>query len=308
MKPLNKSSDLLVLDLINEKNTDAHLELSKVTLGEPVANDGDDSADRNSKITLKARKNSGFVGTQDVTYDRLDGLALFRNVTAYLDVKEPTSTTDLLAALNSQYGLGIAVEDITPSAIPAGTNVPPTNPDDPDPAPVDHDIVFKDNCFAFLGKIAVKIGAKPQVGERLSLVVTNTQLDGLQYPDNESATKGQAYIYSYGVDCSPIAAFLKAQATGTLADDSAFSTELNKVVPELWVDKTDAADYNIHGAEVTYNGATVNQVPDPNSTSGGTIDQPVEGANTDYNSILKLKLSDSLCSNFQGELFLHYNA
>jgi len=30
MKPLNKTSDLLVLDFINEKNVDADLELSKV--------------------------------------------------------------------------------------------------------------------------------------------------------------------------------------------------------------------------------------------------------------------------------------
>lgn len=305
MIPLNKNSDLLVLDLINEANVDADLELSKVTLGTPATNDGEDAADRNTKLTVTARKNSGYVGAQDVTYGRLDGQPLFRNVTAYLDVKEPKSTTDLLATLNTQYGLSITEDDIDATVIPDGVNVAPTNPEDPDPAPVDHEIVFKSECLAFIGKIPVKIGAKPQVGERLSLVITNTQLDGLKYPSDASETKGQAYIYSYGVDCTPIAAFLKVQATGTLADDSAFASELNKVVPEQWVASADAADYNIEGAEVTYNGATVNQVSDGN---GGTKDEPVEGANTDYNSILKLKLSDTLCSNFQGELFLHYNA
>ncbi|QXO09589.1 hypothetical protein pEaSNUABM11_00165 [Erwinia phage pEa_SNUABM_11] len=305
MKPLNKTSDLLVLDFINELNPDAELELSQVTLGDPAVNDGDDADDRNSKMTVKARKNSGYIGEQAVTYNRLEGSALFRNVTAYLDVKEPKSTTDLLAMLNTQYGLNITADDITPTAIPDGVNVPPTDPEAADPVPVDHDIVFTDECYAFLGKIAVKIGAKPQVGERLSLVITKTQLDGLQYPDEKSDTKGQAYIYSYGVDCTAIAAFLKVQAEGTLAADSAFASELNKVVPELWVDKDTAEDYNVHEAEVTYNGNTVNQVSDGN---GGTKDEAVEGANTEYNSILKLKLSDTLCSNFQGELFLHYNA
>jgi len=308
MKPLNKTSDLLVLDFINEKNPDADLELSKVTLGTPAVNDGDDAADRNTKMTVTARKNSGFIGNQGVTYTRLEGEALFRNVTAYIDVNEPKSTTDLLATLNTQYGLKITEDDITPSTIPDGVNVKPSDPEAADPAPVDHDIVFKDDCYAFLGKIGVKIGAKPQVGERLSLVITKTQLDGLQYPDEKSETKGQAYIYSYGVDATAIAAFLKVQADGTLADDSAFASELNKIVPELWVDDEAAKDYNVHGATVTYNGKTVNQVPDPDSTTGGTKDEPVEGANTDYNSILKLELSDTLCSNFQGELFLHYNA
>lgn len=308
MKPLNKTSDLLVLDFINEKNVDADLELSKVLLGTPVLNDGEDADTRNTKMVVTARKNSGLVGTQGVTYSRLAGEALFRNVTAYIDVKTPKTTADLLDKLNAQYGLKLTPEDIVPANIPDNTNPPVTDPDAPDPAPVDHTLTFKDDCYAFLGTIPLKIGAKPQVGERLSLVITQTQLDGLQYPDDKSDTKGQAYIYSYGIDATPIAAFLKAQAVATLAADSAFATELNKVVPELWVDKETAEDYNLHSASVTYNGPTVNQVPDPNSTTGGTIDQPVEGANTDFNSILKLELSDTLCSNFQGELFLHYNA
>ena len=88
MKPLNKTSDKLVLDFINEKNPDAELELSKITLGTPTPIT-DEGADRNTSMTLTAKKNSGYIGTQDVTYNRLEGGALFRNVTAYLDVKPP---------------------------------------------------------------------------------------------------------------------------------------------------------------------------------------------------------------------------
>ncbi|QVW55052.1 hypothetical protein pEaSNUABM29_00008 [Erwinia phage pEa_SNUABM_29] len=303
MKPLNKTSDLLVLDFINEKNPQAELELSMVTLGDPTPIT-DEGADRNTGMRLTAKKNSGYIGTQDVTYDRLEGAALFRNVTAYLDVKLPKTSTDLLATLNKQYGLGITVDDITPAVIPDNTNPPLTNPDDPDPAPVDHVITFNDGCYAYLGAIPVKIGAKPQVGERLSLVVTETKLDGLVYPDGPDAAKGQAYIYSYGVDCTAIAPFLKVQAEGVIAEDSAFPTELNKVVPELWVDSTDAADYNLHGANVLYVGSTT----DDGTATGDEPKKPVEGANTEYNSILKLELSDTLCSNFTGVLFLHYNA
>ncbi|WP_366536634.1 hypothetical protein, partial [Salmonella enterica] len=111
-------------------------------------------------------------------------------------------------------------------------------------------------CYAYLGSIPVKIGAKPQVGERLNLVVTQTKLDGLVYPDGASEAKGQGYIYSYGVDCTAIAAFLKVQTKGVIAGDSAFPVELNKVVPELWVASDEPADYNLKGANVLYVGST----------------------------------------------------
>lgn len=299
MKPLNKSSDKLVLDLINEKNPQANLELTKIIFGTPVANT-DPDATHNTVLDVKARKNSGYIGDQMVDYNRLDGRTLFRNVTAYLDVKLPKSTTDLLAQLNRQYGLGITEDDIVPAVIADNTNPPLQNPDDPDPVPVAHTITFADDSLAFIGAIDVKIGPKPQVGERLSLVIPQTELDGLKYPDTPADGKGQGYIYSYGVDCTPIATFLKAQATGVMSNDTAFSTEFNKVVPELWVADDALKDYNLKGADVIYNGST---------TDDGTADhKPVAGANTDYNSVMLLQLDDTKCSNFTGVMFLHYNA
>ncbi|ANZ50330.1 putative virion structural protein [Erwinia phage vB_EamM_Phobos] len=307
MKPLNKTSDLLVLDFINEKNPTAELELSKVSFDDPRAKTPEDAtADgTNTDLTVKARKNSGYIGTQDVDYNRLDGVSLFRNVTAYLDVKLPKTTTDLLTQLNAQYGLKLTADDIVPADIPADTNPPVTDPDAPDPVPVDHTITFAETCLAYIGTIPVKIGPKPQVGERLSLVIPNTKLDGLVYPDGADAVKGQAYIYSYGIDATAVATFLKAQAEGVMSNDTAFAVEMNKIVPELWVGSEDAADYNLKGANVIYNGATIKQVDDG---AGGTKDEPVEGANTEFNNVMLLELSDTLCSNFTGTMFLHYNA
>jgi len=302
MKPLNKTSDLLVLDLINETNPDAKLSLNKILFEHPQVKDDADGT--NTSLLVKARKNSGYIYSQEVDYNRLDGHALFRNVTAYLDVKSPTSSKDLLNLLNSQYGLKITADDIVSAPIAEGTNPPLENPDDPDPVPVDHTITFADTCLAFIGTIPVKIGPRPQVGERLSLVITQPKLDGLHYPDGASA-KGQAYIYSYGVDATAIASFLKVQAPGIVVNDTAFFAELNKIVPELWVAEAEAADYNLKGAEVMYNGSTTEQVDDG---KGGTMPKPVVGANMNYNSIMLLKLSDTLCSNFTGTLYLHYNA
>lgn len=304
MKPLNKTSDLLVVDFINEGNPGANLELSKIILGAPADNSGVDNDVRNTMMTIKARKNSGFVGDQGVTYNRLNGTALFLNVTAYLDVKEPGTSTDLLGTLNEQYGLKITADDIVATPIDAGTNAPVTSPEDPDPVPVDHFITFKETCPAYIGGISVKIGARPQVGERLSLVITNTQLDGLVYPDTPVEDKGQAYIYSYGIDCSAIAAFLDKQATGVMSEDTAFAVELNKVVPELWVSDEGSKDYNLKGANVLYVGSTA----DDGTATGDEAKKPVEGANTAYNKVMLLKLDDAHCSNFTGIMFLHYNA
>lgn len=307
MKPLNKTSDLLVLDFINEKNPTAAIELTKVSFADPVAKSPEDTAadGTNTELLVKSRKNSGYIGDQTVDYNRLNGVSLFRNVTAYLDVKSPKKTEDLLTLLNSQYGLKLTADDIVSATIPDGTNPPLQNPDDADPTPVDHTITFADDCLAFIGTIPVKIGPKPQVGERLSLVITNTKLDGLVYPDGESATKGQGYIYSYGIDATAISAFLKAQATGIMANDTAFAVEMNKIVPELWVSDAAAKDYNLKGSNVTYNGPTIKKVDDG---AGGTKDEPVEGANTAFNTVMLLELDDSKCSNFTGTLYLHYNA
>lgn len=305
MKPLNKTSDLLVLDLINEDNPDANLKLEKVTLLPPIDNPAENAL-LNSQLTVKARKNSGYILTQDVTYDRLVGGALFRNIAAYLDVKEPKSSVDLLNELNKQYGLMIKPEDIVDAPIPEGTNPVLDDPEAEAPPAVQHTITFAEDCYAYKGAINVLIGERPQVGERLSLVITKTELSGLQYPDGKDDAKGQAYIYSYGTDCTAIADFLKKLAVGTPIDDTAMATELNKVFPEEWVAKEGSFDYNLNGAEVSYAGSTIETVPNPDK-QGETMDRPVAGANTEYNSIVKLFLSEDNCSNFKGELYLHYN-
>lgn len=306
MIPLNKTSDVLVLDLILDNNPDAEIDLTKVKFGDPAINT-DEGATKNTKLKVSARKNSGFIKSQDVVYNRLRGEALFRNVTAYLDVNLPKSTTDLLAKLNKQYGLQITEEDIIPLAIDGNVNPMPTDPEADDPAPVPHLLTFATDCLAYLGTINLLIGARPQVGERLSLVITKTDLDGLHYPDGPSEDKGQAYIYSYGTDCTAIGTFLSKRAVGEDLDDTAFATELNKVFPEEWVataPEIASAPYNLRDAEITYAGPTVNKVPDGNN---GTKDEPVPGVNsTDFNSVVKVKLSDK-CDNFTGELLLHYN-
>lgn len=304
MKPLYLPTDQLVVHQINSDNPTAKISLDKVTLSAPIAGNyvGADTNARNTKINVKARKGKGFRDAQDVTFNRLDMAALFRNTNVFLDVNEPANSTDLLAALNRNYGLSLQETDIVPADIAPGTNPVPTDPEADDPLPTDHTITMAGTCPSFIGALLVKIGPKPATGERLSLVITKTELDGLAYPDGTSATKGQAYVYSFGTDCSPILPYFESMAgtaVGTAIDAAKFVTELNKVFFDEWKVADTAIDFNGKGAKLHYIGPTSTTTPQ------GT--EYREGVNQQFTDVMIVELTD-LCNNLQGMLWLHYNA
>lgn len=304
MKPLYLPTDQLVVHQINSDNPTAKISLDKVILSAPIAGNyvGADTNARNTKINVKARKGKGFRDAQDVTFNRLDMAALFRNTNVFLDVNEPANSTDLLAALNRNYGLSLQETDIVPADIAPGTNPVPTDPEADDPLPTDHTITMAGTCPSFIGALLVKIGPKPATGERLSLVITKTELDGLAYPDGTSATKGQAYVYSFGTDCSPILPYFESMAgtaVGTAIDAAKFVTELNKVFFDEWKVADTAIDFNGKGAKLHYIGPTSTTTPQ------GT--EYREGVNQQFTDVMIVELTD-LCNNLQGMLWLHYNA
>ena len=304
MKPLYLPTDELVVHQINDDNPTAKISLEKVTLSKPKAVDktGTDGKKRNTEFVVTARKGKGFRDSVPVTSNRLDMGAMFRNTNVFLDVHNPKSSTDLLAALNRGYGLALVEKDIVPAAIADGVNPPVTDPEAPDVDPTDHTITMHADCPSFIGNLLVKIGPKPATGERLNLVITKTELTGLAYPDGDSETKGQGYVYSYGVDCSPLAAYfesLAGTAAGTALDEARLAKELNKVFFEEWKVSDVDADFNTKGAKLSYIGPTSTTSPQ------GTVYRP--GVNQAFTEVMIVELG-SLCNNLQGLLWLHYNA
>ena len=298
MGKYNKPSDVLVLDLINETNTDADTGVSigitsgQVVFGKPTVVAPAEGIDWNTLMRVTATRSSPYVGSVDLLYDRLDIGKLFKNIAVNLDVKGATKTSDLLARLNTRYGLSIDAKEVVENTV--------ATRDDDHPV-VTHTIVIADTSMTYIGELAVTIGEDADVGERLNLVITKPRLDGLHYPVDDTE-KGQAYIYSYGVDCNAIRTFLQTLAAGVDVDDSALAKELNKVVPELWVaDDTQSVDYNVNGAKVIYAGATRPQGVDPDKN-------PAKDANTSYSQVVIVQLDDTKCANFAGELYLHFNA
>lgn len=291
MGKYNKPSDVLVIDLINETNTDAstnvsiNINSSQVVFGKPSKVEAGEGIDWNTQLRVTATRSSPYVGSVDLLYNRLNITKLFKNIAVNLDVKGATKTSDLLARLNARYGLSIDEKEVVENTV--------ATRDDDHPV-VNHTIVIADTSLTFTGTLDVTIGEDADVGERLNLVITKPKLDGLHYPVDDTE-KGQAYIYSYGVDCNAIRTFLQTLAAGVAVDDTALAKELNKVVPELWVaDSTQALDYNVNGAKVIY--------------AGATSDPAAVDANTAYSQVVIISLDDTKCSNFAGELYLHFNA
>jgi len=310
MGKYNKASNLLVLDLVNETNTDAQTQVSinintsQVVFGKPVVveptvgepAEGEVKKDWNTELLCTATRSSPYVGSVTLEYDRLDIGKLFKNIAVNLDVKGAKTTLDLVDRLNARYGLGIDKKEVVSAPVAELTTA----------APVAHATIEIDaTSLAYFGKLDVTVGEDADVGERLNLVVTKTRLDGLHYPVDDTM-KGQAYIYSYGVDCNSIRTFLATLATGGVIDDTALAKELNKVVPELWHAGNDAADYNVRGATIKYAGATRDDPSNPSTDK--TALEVFENANTNFNTVVVFTLDDTKCTNFAGDLYLHYNA
>ena len=288
MGKFNKPANILVLDLINavnvEPGTSQPLALlpGEVVFGKPAVVTGE--VERNTQLLCTAANNSKYVGSVTLLYNRLDIAILFKNIKVNLDVQGATTTTDLLDRFNTRYGLSVADTDIVPS---------PVSPLTPEQPSVSATITFADSSLVYFGSLVLTVGPDSEVGERLSTVVTQTLLDGLHYPDPDTG-KGQAYIYSYGVDFTSIKSYLETITTGSPIVLEDLQREINKVVEDLWVVDTNPADYNLQGVVVKY--------------AGVTTDPAAVDVDDSYSNVVILTLDDTLCSNFAGDLYLHFNA
>lgn len=280
---LNKPSVDLIIDLINVANSTS-LNSTKISFEAPSVLSNDPN-NHNTGVKVVAVKDSGYIGDVDVTYNRLDIGLLFKNIALNLDVTKPATTKDLLPKLNSKYGLGLTIDDIEDNAVDMSGDGPHT-----------HTIVMKVTSLAYIGQVTTTIGPDPEVGERLDTVILQTNLNGLLYP-NSDTSKAQAREYSWGIDASSISAYLQVRTKDEVITDNSLAIELNKVVPDVWVYDTNAADYNTANAKVVYAG-----VNDRTDADGNPRD-----TNAAFARIVQFQLSDTLCANMGGILTLGYN-
>lgn len=235
-----------------------------ISLPEVVSVDGRDSS---VVLTSKLKDDEG--SEVEVFYHRRPLPDYIKDDNTFGD-EDIASAHDILAAINDRFDLNILPEDVEDT--PRSGNAMTLTAE-----PLSHE---------WRGDVVIQL--KPAV--QLNTVITNTQLNGLRYPDHQDTSVGQAYIYSRDIDCSHISKFLSLLAVGIDVDDTALAEELSKVVPELWVSSDTAVPYNLHGATVVFDG----------------VPADLPGANTAFERVVSIQLTD-LCTNFQGALNLHFN-
>lgn len=273
-----------LLALVNRDNN-TNIVDDQITLGLPLVNP-DAGIARDTKITLSAVPGKGFRGAVTVWYNRIDLSILFKNVSANvgLEITEGMTTDALIPLINAKYGTDFEVSDFeaaTPLVVEGGTAT----------------LTAKTDNVAYKGAFDVAYGLEEIA---LDSVVLVTTLTGFNYP-NADITKGQAAIYSFNLDgSSQPDNFWGAVALGAVTAD--FVTPFNQAyrVDEDWifddaagVDEVPAADYNLAGAEVIYNG-------DVSAAPAGHL------VNTVYNKVVLMTLSATKCANFGGTLAVYH--
>lgn len=280
MGKYNKPSPALLIDLINDTNkanpNPANVKEGELVYGPPSTTTGN----WNTEMSATAVRTAPYFGSVNLRYDRLSLGELFAQILPSVDVPNAVTSVDLLATFNAKYGLAIAQDEILETQIEYDEDGLGVCTLTADPL-----------CTTYTGEVSLLVGPDPEVGERLSEVILLTRLDGLKYPQPNTA-KGQAYIYSWHVDASAIDYWVGVRVAGETITDNAFAKEYNKVVPDIWVfDADNPVPYNTADAKITYNGPT----------SGA------EFANTKFARVMIMTLDPDLCTNFAGDLYVYYN-
>lgn len=146
MTILNQPSAQIIVDQINSDNNLA-IQSDQINFGVPTPVTG--AGQRDTDIPVIAVADKGYVGSNIVNLDRLQIAKLFFGIVPELTVDSPSTTKDLLAALNNLYGLQVAASEVADNPIDNG-NV------DED-GRIKHDIVFN-NSLVYEGTLSVLLG------------------------------------------------------------------------------------------------------------------------------------------------------
>ncbi|UQT03127.1 hypothetical protein TOTORO_02640 [Serratia phage vB_SmaS-Totoro] len=270
----NKPTNRLVFDLIKEANPDADFSEDQVRLTNFTQNTNGDPL-RNTAGILKAIAGMGREGQEELTWNRPALNEIFKEISVYVSPNGKFKKSDLLKEINSNYNFQLDAGDIYDGVLNLST------------LPTKTMIIVRPTCPAFTGQLEVTIG-DPKVA--LETVIRNHDLDGLQYPTNQSEKiQGPLYLYAndYTFDVEGLQKFGYGDPIeGELLDS------LNRKSPDTWVLKPTPAPWNANGADVWFNGPTASA--------------PVY-VNTAYQRCLVIHLDSDYCSNVAGHLILHYN-
>lgn len=270
----NKPTNRLVFDLIKEANPDSDFSEDQVRLTNFSANTNGDPT-RNTAGILKAIPGMGREGSSNLTWNRPELNEIFKEIKVYVSPNGKFKKSDLLAEINSNYSFQLAAGDIYDGVLNLST------------LPTKTLIQVRPTCPAFTGQLEVIIG-DPKIA--LETVIRNPDLDGLNYPTNQSE-KIQGPLYLYANDYTYDAIGLQQFGYGDPIEGELLDN-LNRKSPDTWILSPTPAPWNANGSDVWFNGPTA--------------DAP-DYVNKNYQRCLIIHLDKDFCSNVAGHLILHYN-
>lgn len=274
----NDESWPLIFALIQAANPDINFTKDQVKLTEFEPNDGTDSAVNNTKGVLVGIPEMGREGSFPLTWNRPDIGQIFSDIpVVWLPPAGQKKKSDLLTSLNSLYNFQLRASDIYDSILNLAI------------IPQEITLTIRDNNPAFTGSLKVTVG-DPRV--QLESILRNSSLAGLQYPTGQ-AVKIQGPLYLYGYDFTYAKEELNQDFTYGKEISGDLLDAFNQKTPDEWVNQDSAADFNMRGSKISYNGVT--------SACPVYCNQDL------YTHCVVISLDDDMCANVSKHVILHYN-
>lgn len=273
-----------ILNYVNLANSTSYV-LADITFGTPTPTEGSwqgNVTDKNTAVRLTAPASGTFQGTVVVVYDRLN-LASLANIKGFKPrATNPATTHDILGGIKYFTGMNLSTNDIE--------QTPMTDNGDGTYSGI---LTAKSGSWGWYGSIPVTV---QKGGDRLSDILTDTSLDGLNYPTaSDQEVYGALYMYPY--DMTPYFNTLIDLEDGvalTTDQINALVTAFNAVDVSsgkgLWNGSGQTTTWSLGGAKCVRNGLNGSDLP----------------TNPNYKYVVSIELRADVTTP-RGAIYLHYN-
>lgn len=267
-----KSSIQLALDLINDKLgtglRQRDVQLKNISyLDEGIYN---------TQATIVPVDNSGYQGSVDIKYDRININYFFRGISVLINPAYQKLISDLLPSINSLYGLSLNKDDIEDGKLESLT------------PPFKVTIKIKEDNPAYYGSFVVII---TDPSKSLQEIFKEVTIGGIPYPAKDK-NKIQGPLYFYASDYTVLRKTLSLYDDLSIAD-KALLDAFNQIDDVKWMLSKEQQPFNLNGARVLYNGL----ITENNKYT----------KRDDFTHVFVLELNDEFCNNISGPLIMHYN-
>ena len=317
-----KTALQMLVDLLNASNPSlpVPITLSNVKFGTPTAITPGSGQIQDTQVKVIALASGQYVGTQLLTYRRLDSSVLFRSVPLRIDLYSsvaavsvsPYSMSQLLPYINAKYGLNLQASDITDVAF-AGctTNAQPSIGLSAGTLNSTALLTFTGTNPAWKGSITVFWVQAPQ--DLSTLLATASLETALTYPGNRNVVDNTVYVPNldtYYVDFtdylgtggsnSTLPAAIASTTITNTANYNTLVSIINTLTGKTYTNAGGAAGSTL----MDLTGATISAVIDLTQAANQAL-YP-ESDYRYYNRLLIITLASGN-SWGAGQMFLHYN-